>query len=205
MGQAPHLKNWVIGKGVQIESQMEEGESDEEVDCKLLVGIQLCSRLDKNEVRRIPIPEMQAMIAFKNCVWLVGLRSVGYRWIVGGWIYSKPVGWLVCLLLSVDWSDGWSVVVLPAGLFLIRSVGRSVKLSGQLAIQPITDCPSIRLYLIANQSTKERFFCTSDQCLHFRYQNWCSTYFCCCLSSWLRWGNLTHVCKSLVKFGTYLI
>ena len=137
---------------------MEECESDEEVACKLLVGIQLCSRLDKNGVRRIPIPEMQAMIAFKNCVWLVGLRSVGYRWIVGGWIYSKPVGWLVCLLLSIDWSDRWSVVGLPAGLFLIRSVGRSVKLSGQLAIQPITDCPSIRPYLIVNQSTKERSF-----------------------------------------------
>ena len=91
-------------------------------------------------------------------VWLDGLRSVGYRWIVGGWIYSKPVGWLVCSLLSVDWSDGWSVVGLPAGLFLIRSVGRWVKLSGRLAIQPITDCPSIRLYLIANQSIKERSF-----------------------------------------------
>ena len=131
MGQAPHLRNWVIGKGVQIKSQMEECESDGEVACKLLVGIQLCSRLDKNRLRRIPIPEMQAMIAFKNFVWLVGLRSVGYRWIVGGWIYSKPVGWLVCLLLSVDWSDRWSVVGLPAGLFLIRSVGRLVKLSGR--------------------------------------------------------------------------
>ena len=59
MGQAPHLKNWVIGKGVQIKSQMEECESDEEVACKLLEGIQLCSRLDKNGVRRIPISEMQ--------------------------------------------------------------------------------------------------------------------------------------------------
>ena len=39
------------------------------------------------------------MIACKNCVCLVGLRSVGYRWIAGGWIYSKPVGWLVCLLV----------------------------------------------------------------------------------------------------------
>ena len=92
MGQAPHLENWVIGKGVPIKSPMKECESDEEIACKLLVGIQLCSRLDKNGVRRIPIPEMQAMIAFKNCVWLVGLRSVGYRWIVGGWIYSKPDG-----------------------------------------------------------------------------------------------------------------
>jgi hypothetical protein len=63
------------------------------------------------------------MIACKNCVCLVGLRSVGYRWIAGGWIYSKPVGWLVCLLVSVVWSDLWSVVGLPAGLFAIQSVG----------------------------------------------------------------------------------
>ena len=69
-------------------------------------------------VRRIQIPEIQAMIACKNCVWLVRGRSD--RWIVGGWIYSKPVEWLVCLLLSVDWSDRWSVVALPAGLFVIR-------------------------------------------------------------------------------------
>ena len=31
----------------------------------------------KMGVRRIPIPEIQAMIACENCVWLVGLRSVG--------------------------------------------------------------------------------------------------------------------------------
>ena len=42
------------------------------------------------------------MIACKICVWLVNGRSD--RRIVGGWIYSKPVGWLVCLQLSVDWS-----------------------------------------------------------------------------------------------------
>ena len=35
--------------------------------------------------------------------WLVCGRSD--IWIVGGWICSKPVGWLVCLLLSVVWSD----------------------------------------------------------------------------------------------------
>ena len=75
-------------------------------------------------VRPISISEIQAMIACKNCVCLVGLRSVGYRWIAGGWIYSKPVGWLVCLLVSVVWSDLWSVVGLPAGLFAIQSVGR---------------------------------------------------------------------------------
>ena len=53
MGQAPHLRNWVIGKGVQM-SQMEKCESDREVGvrfyvaCILPVGIQPCSRLDKN-------------------------------------------------------------------------------------------------------------------------------------------------------------
>ena len=74
-------------------------------------------------VRPISISEIQAMIACKNCVCLVGLRSVGYKWIAGGWIYSKPVGWLVCSLVSVVWSDLWSVVGLPAGLFAIQSVG----------------------------------------------------------------------------------
>ena len=59
---------------------------------------------------------------------------------VVGFIASQSDGWLFCLLLSVDWSDGWSVLVgLPAGLFVIRSVGRSVEPSGRLAIQPITD------------------------------------------------------------------
>ena len=52
---------------------------------------------------------------------------------VGGWIYSKPVGWLVCLLLSVDWSNGWSVVGLPAGLFVFRSVGQSNHPAGLLS------------------------------------------------------------------------
>ena len=54
--------------------------------------------------------------------------------IVGGWIYSKPVGWLVCLLLSVVWSDLWSVVGLRAGLFAIRSVGRLNHLDDLLQI-----------------------------------------------------------------------
>ena len=67
------------------------------------------------------------MVACKNCVCLVGLRLVVYRWIAGGWIYSKPVGWLffcwdrsfgriygrwlacrlVCLLSSL--SVGWAI------------------------------------------------------------------------------------------------
>ena len=130
-GQAPHLRNWVIGKGVQIKSQMEECESDGEVAYKLLVGIQLCSRLDKNWVGRIPVPEMQAMIPFKNCVWKVVLRSVGYRWIVGGWIYSKPVGWLVCLFAVIDQLVGRMVGGWLAGWFVsypvCRSVGQTIR------------------------------------------------------------------------------
>ena len=53
---------------------------------------------------------------------LAGWFAVGRidgLWIVGGWIYSKPVVWLVCLLVSVVWSDLWSVFGLPAGLFAI--------------------------------------------------------------------------------------
>ena len=45
------------------------------VACILFVGIQSCSRPDKNG--GMSIPEIQAMIACKNCAWLVGLRSVG--------------------------------------------------------------------------------------------------------------------------------
>ena len=77
---------------------MEECESDGEVACKLFVGIQLCSRLDKNWVRRIPVPEMHATIPFKNCVWLVILQSVGYidGLSVVGFIASRLDGWFVC-------------------------------------------------------------------------------------------------------------
>ena len=76
---------------------MEEWESDGEVACELLVGIQLCRRLDKNGVRRIRIPKMPSMIAFKNCVWLVGLRSVEYRLSVVGFIASRRSdGLFVC-------------------------------------------------------------------------------------------------------------
>ena len=87
------------------------------------------------------------MIACKNCVCLVGLRSVGYRWIAGGWIYSKPVGWLVCLLVSVVWSDLWSVVGLPAGLFAIQSVGWLSHPAGLLypTYHRLTSQPSIHL------------------------------------------------------------
>ena len=59
------------------------------------------------------------------------------------------------LFVCCDWSDGWSVVGLQTGLFIIRSV----EPSGRLAIQPTTDWqanhPSI--YLIANQLTYDQW------------------------------------------------
>ena len=83
--------------------------------------------------------------------WLVCGRS--NRWIVDGWIYSKPVGWLVCLLVSVVWSDLWSVVGLPAGLFAIQSVGR-------------LNHPAGLLYTTYHRLTSQPSIC--DQCLNFR-------------------------------------
>ena len=99
------------------------------------------------------------MIACKNRVCLVGLRSVGYRWIAGGWIYSKPVGWLVCLLVSVVWSDygRWLACRLVC-LLSSLSVGWAIRPA--CYIQPITVWPANHpsIYLIANQPTKD---CTS--------------------------------------------
>ena len=56
------------------------------------------------------------MVVCKNCLWLVGWSTVGLidRSMVGGWIYSKPVGRLV-------------------GLFADRSIGSMDVVSGWLA------------------------------------------------------------------------
>ena len=121
--------------------------------------------------------------------WLVCGRS--NRWIVDGWIYSKPVGWLVCLLVSVIWSDLWSVFGLPAGLFAIQSVVRLNHPAGLLypTYHRLTSQPSIHLSAISawvsglEGSTSPHF----------------------CSAGWLRWGYLTHACKSLAKFGAYSI
>ena len=77
--------------------------------------------------------------------WLVGGRSVGRmdRSMVGGWIYSKPVGWLVCLFAdpSVGSMDGqWLACRLVCSLFDL-SVGWSNHPAG-VAIQPTTDWPA---------------------------------------------------------------
>ena len=121
--------------------------------------------------------------------WLVCGRSD--RWIAGGWIYSKPVGWLVCLLVSVVWSDLWSVVGLPAGLFAIQSVGWFNHLTSlpyptyhRKIGQPSIHLSEISAWISGiGGSTSPRF--RSDD--------------------WLRWGYLTHACKLLAKFGAYFI
>ena len=59
---------------------------------------------------------------------------------IGGRIYSKPVGWLVCGFAdqSIGIMDGqW--LACPIGLFTIWYVSQSVKPSGRFAIQPATD------------------------------------------------------------------
>ena len=54
---------------------------------------------------------------------------------IGGWIYSKPVGWLDSMFAdTVDWNYGWPMVGLPIGSFVIWSVGQSVEPSGRFAI-----------------------------------------------------------------------
>ena len=144
-------------------------------------------------VCRIPIPEIQAMIACKNCACMVGWFAVGRN--VGGWIYSKPVGWLVVLFAAIGRLVGWMVgawlacrlVFLLSGL----SVGRrSVEPSGRLAIQPITHWPAIHpsIWSLTYRPSGLGFDVS-----RFRP------------SGWLRWGYLGHACKSLVKFGKYFI
>ena len=100
------------------------------------------------------------------------------------------VGLLVCW--SVDWKYGPSVVGLPAGLFVIWSVGRSFKASDRLAIQQTTDCLTIHtsIYLTAEQPTKDSSS-TTDQCLNLRYRGFDVSPF---LSGWLAAVGLTDSC-----------
>ena len=92
----------------------------------------------QNGVRRISISEIQAMIACKNCVCLVGLRSVWYTWIAGGWIYSKPVRWLHGLFAGIGSLVGFMVGGWLAGWFVCYPVCWSVEPSGRLAISNLS-------------------------------------------------------------------
>ena len=138
------------------------------------------------------------MIACKNCVCLVGLRSVKYRWIAGSWIYSKPVGWLVCLLVSVVWSDLWSVVGLPAGLFAIHSVGWLSHPAG-LPISNLSpfDQPTIHpsIWSLTNRpKTVLLSALASNQCLNFRNLGFDVSPF---LLGWLAAVGLPDLCSQV--------
>ena len=135
---------------------------------------------------------------------------------VVGFIASQSDGWLFCLLLSVDWSDKWSVHGWLAGWFVCypvcRSVGRTIRPACYPTYHWLTGHPSI--YLIANQPTKNRSF-TSDQCLHFRYRDWGSTYpdfvrpVGCGGATWAmpasRWSNLGRISSSFSAGYTLLV
>ena len=65
------------------------------------------------------------------------------RSMIGGWIYSKPVGWLVCVFAdqSIGIMDGqWLACRLVRSLFGL-SVSRSNHPAGLLSNQPLTDRP----------------------------------------------------------------
>ena len=175
------------------EGQTEKCRSDWEVGVSLYVACML----------------VETAMQCNGCLWelsLVGWSTVGRmdRSMVGGWIYSKPVGWLVCLFAdrsigSMDgqWLARWSV----RSLF-----GRLVTQSGRLAISNnhcLNGHPYF-LYSTDDQQTKDSsFIIISDNCLNFRYRGPMSPRFR--PAGWLWWGCLTHTSKSLVKCGECFI
>ena len=97
------------------------------------------------------------------------------RSIVGGWIYSKPIGWVVCLLADRCQLEVWMVGQWLACrlVCLLNLVCRSVEPSGWLAIPPTTISPATHtfIYSTADQPIKDgSFIIISDHCLNFRYQ-----------------------------------
>ena len=130
---------------------------------------------------------------------------------IGGWIYSKPVGWLVCVFAdqSIGIMDGqWLACRLVCSLFgmSVKPVGQTIRpvcyptshrltghrLTGHLNIHP----PAL------DQPTKDTSS-TSGECLNFRYRG--STYPRFRPAGWLRKGCLTHACKPLVMFEEWFI
>ena len=119
-------------------------------------------------VRRIPIPEIQAMIACKNCVWLVGWFAVGqiYGLSVVGFIASRSDGWFVCYRSFGRIYGRWlacRLVCLLSGL----SVGWTIR---PTCYQPITDWPTIHPYIWSLTNRPKTVLLSvlaSDQCLNF--------------------------------------
>ena len=112
-----------------------------------LVGIQpSCSRPDKmgyvqSQYRKF---EQRSLVRTLS-VWLVCDRSGIDGLPVVGFIASRSDGCF--LLVLVVWSDLWSVVGLPAGLFAIQSVGWLSHPAGLLypTYHRLTSQPSIHL------------------------------------------------------------
>ena len=121
------------------------------------------------------------------------------RSMIGGWIYSKPVGWLVCVFAdqSIGIMDGqWLVCRLVCSLFGM-SVSRSNHSAGlyptshRLTGHHLTG--HLNIYPPAlDQPTKDTSS-TSGECLNFRYRG--SMYPRFRPAGWLRKGCLTHACK----------
>ena len=169
-GQTPHLISLVIGKGFGWESDWE---------------VRIRRRTEGSFVRRLYITCSYTAVQPARQKWgmsnpdtgnssndrLLELCLQGWlvcgqsdRWNVGGWICSKPVGWLVVLFAVIGRLVGWMVGAWLACRLVCLLSGLSDETSGRLIIQPITDWPAIHPFF------------GSDQCLYFRYRNWGSTY-----------------------------
>ena len=144
----------------------------------------------KMGVHRIPKPEIQAMIACKNCLagWFVVVRMDGLS--VVGFIASRSDDWFVCWYRSFGRIYGRCLACL-VGLLSSLSVGRTIRPA--CYVQPITDWPAnhpsiyLRSVLEFPESGVRRLI-VFDR-----------------LVGCAEGGYLTHVCKSLAKFGAYFI
>ena len=183
MGQAPHLRNWVLGKGVHMRVKWRNWSRTEKwgyVCTKLVYTCRYTNAAGQTKigVRRIPIPEIQAMIACKNCVWLVG-------WLVGS---------VDCGRMDGQW--------LVASRFVCYLVCQSVEPSGRLAIQPTTEWLAIQASIrpLTNQPNTVLLQAINAWISGIRG----STYPRFRSAGWLRWCCLTHACMHWSILGSVL-
>ena len=201
MGQAPHHSKCMIGKGVRMMVRWRCG-SDREVGVRLYVFYMLVGTTMQPVRPKWGYVDLrywkfkQWSLVRTASGWLVDRRSVGQSdgWMsVVGFIASRSDGWFVCWSVygRYGWSlnSGWLV-----GWFVWYLVCRLVEPSGRLVIQPPT-------HLSDRWPTNQR------QLFYKRsiFVIWGSTYPRFRPADWLQWGCLTHVCKSLVKFGECFI
>ena len=92
-------------------------------------------------VRWIPKPKIQAMIACKNCGWMVGWFAVGIDGLsMVGFIASRSDGWFVCWYRSFGRIYGRWLACRLNCLLSSLSVGWTIRPA--CYIQPITDWPA---------------------------------------------------------------